>query len=58
MLNTGSAEPAGIPAAPAYPAELVEMFMLRTQRAWYLMKQRAETLGGGWQRCGTRAWAK
>jgi Phosphotransferase enzyme family len=23
---------------------------LRTRRAWYLMKQRAETQGGGWQR--------
>jgi aminoglycoside phosphotransferase (APT) family kinase protein len=29
---------------------IMEMFMLRTQRAWYLMKHRAETLGGGWQR--------
>jgi len=24
--------------------------MLRTRRSWYLMKQRAETRGGGWQR--------
>jgi hypothetical protein len=24
--------------------------MLRTRRSWYLMKQRAETQGGGWQR--------
>ena len=24
--------------------------MLRTRRSWYLMKQHAETLGGGWQR--------
>ena len=24
--------------------------MLRTRRSWYLMKQHAETRGGGWQR--------
>ena len=29
---------------------IVEVAMLRTRRAWYLMKHRAETLGGGWQR--------
>jgi aminoglycoside phosphotransferase (APT) family kinase protein len=29
---------------------IMEVGMLRTRRAWYLMKQRAETLGGGWQR--------
>jgi aminoglycoside phosphotransferase (APT) family kinase protein len=29
---------------------IMEVAMLRTRRGWYLMKQRAETLGGGWQR--------
>jgi aminoglycoside phosphotransferase (APT) family kinase protein len=29
---------------------IMEVARLRTRRAWYLMKQRAETLGGGWQR--------
>jgi hypothetical protein len=29
---------------------IMEVAMLRTRRAWYLMKQRAETQGGGWQR--------
>ena len=28
----------------------MEVAVLRTRRSWYLMKQRAETLGGGWQR--------
>jgi aminoglycoside phosphotransferase (APT) family kinase protein len=29
---------------------IMEVGMLRTRRAWYLMKQRAQTQGGGWQR--------
>jgi hypothetical protein len=29
---------------------IMEVAMLRTRRAWYLMKRRAETQGGGWQR--------
>jgi hypothetical protein len=29
---------------------IVEVAMLRTRRTWYLMKQAAETQGGGWQR--------
>ena len=29
---------------------VIEVAMLRTRRSWYLMKQRAETYGGGWQR--------
>lgn len=29
---------------------IIEVAMLRTRRSWYLMKQRAETNGGGWQR--------
>jgi len=29
---------------------IMEVGVLRTRRAWYLMKQRAETQGGGWQR--------
>jgi hypothetical protein len=29
---------------------IIEVAMLRTRRAWYLMKHRAETHGGGWQR--------
>jgi hypothetical protein len=29
---------------------IMEVAMLRTRRSWYLMKQRAETQGGGWQR--------
>jgi hypothetical protein len=29
---------------------IMEVAMLRTRRAWYLMKQRAENQGGGWQR--------
>lgn len=29
---------------------IMEVAMLRTRRAWYLMKQRAETQGGGWKR--------
>lgn len=29
---------------------LVEVGRIRNQRAWYLMKHRAETMGGGWQR--------
>ncbi|MFF3669421.1 hypothetical protein [Microtetraspora malaysiensis] len=29
---------------------LVEVFALRTRRAWFLMKQRAEEQGGGWAR--------
>jgi hypothetical protein len=31
-------------------SRMMEVAMLRTRRSWYLMKQRAETLGGGWQR--------
>jgi aminoglycoside phosphotransferase (APT) family kinase protein len=29
---------------------IIEVGILRTRRGWYLMKHRAETLGGGWQR--------
>jgi hypothetical protein len=29
---------------------IMEVAMLRTRRSWYLMRQRAETRGGGWQR--------
>jgi hypothetical protein len=29
---------------------ITEVALLRTRRSWYLMKQRAETQGGGWQR--------
>jgi hypothetical protein len=29
---------------------ITEVAMLRTRRSWYLMKQRAKTQGGGWQR--------
>jgi hypothetical protein len=29
---------------------VTEVAMLRTRRSWYLMKQHAETRGGGWQR--------
>jgi hypothetical protein len=29
---------------------IMEVAVLRTRRSWYLMKQRAETYGGGWQR--------
>jgi hypothetical protein len=29
---------------------IMEVAILRTRRSWYLMKQRAETHGGGWQR--------
>ena len=29
---------------------IMEVAVLRTRRAWYLMKHRAETHGGGWQR--------
>ena len=29
---------------------IMEVAILRTRRSWYLMKQRAETQGGGWQR--------
>ncbi len=29
---------------------IIEVAILRTRRSWYLMKQRAETSGGGWQR--------
>jgi hypothetical protein len=29
---------------------LMEVAVLRTRRSWYLMKQHAETRGGGWQR--------
>jgi hypothetical protein len=29
---------------------IIEVGVLRNRRAWYLMKQRAETQGGGWQR--------
>jgi len=29
---------------------VIEVGLLRTRRAWYMMKHRAETLGGGWQR--------
>ena len=29
---------------------IMEVAVLRTRRAWYLMRQRAETQGGGWQR--------
>jgi hypothetical protein len=29
---------------------IMEVATLRTRRAWHLMKQRAETQGGGWQR--------
>ncbi|HUN38059.1 MAG TPA: phosphotransferase [Trebonia sp.] len=29
---------------------IMEVALLRTRRSWYLMKERAQTLGGGWQR--------
>jgi aminoglycoside phosphotransferase (APT) family kinase protein len=29
---------------------IMEVAVLRNRRSWYLMKHRAETLGGGWQR--------
>jgi hypothetical protein len=29
---------------------IMEVGLLRTRRAWYLMRQRAQVLGGGWQR--------
>ena len=29
---------------------IIEVAMLRTRRSWHLMKRRAETHGGGWQR--------
>lgn len=29
---------------------VIEVGLLRTRRGWYMMKHRAETLGGGWQR--------
>ena len=29
---------------------IMEVAVLRTRRSWYLMKQQAETRGGGWQR--------
>jgi hypothetical protein len=29
---------------------IIEVAVLRTRRSWHLMKQRAETQGGGWQR--------
>ena len=29
---------------------IIEVAILRTRRSWHLMKQRAETHGGGWQR--------
>ena len=29
---------------------IMEVAVMRTRRSWYLMKQRAETHGGGWQR--------
>jgi hypothetical protein len=29
---------------------VMDVALLRTRRSWYLMKQRAETYGGGWQR--------
>ena len=29
---------------------IIEVALLRTRRSWYLMKERAETEGGGWQR--------
>ncbi|KAB8191503.1 phosphotransferase [Nonomuraea phyllanthi] len=35
-------------------SRLVEVFTLRTRRAWFLMKQRAEERGGGW----ARMWAE
>jgi len=31
-------------------ARVIEVAILRTRRAWYLMKRRAERDGGGWQR--------
>jgi len=31
-------------------ARLMEVAIMRTRRSWYLMKQRAERDGGGWQR--------
>ncbi len=31
-------------------ARIIEVALLRTRRAWYLMKHRAQTHGGGWQR--------
>jgi hypothetical protein len=31
-------------------ARIMEVAMVRTRRSWYLMRQRAETQGGGWQR--------
>jgi len=29
---------------------IIEVALLRTRRSWYLMKERAQTQGGGWQR--------
>ena len=29
---------------------VIEVAVVRTRRSWHLMKERAETLGGGWQR--------
>jgi aminoglycoside phosphotransferase (APT) family kinase protein len=29
---------------------VIEVAIVRSRRSWYLMKQRAELLGGGWQR--------
>jgi len=31
---------------------IMEVAMLRTRRSWHLMRLRAQTLGGGWQRPG------
>ncbi|HWK92257.1 MAG TPA: phosphotransferase [Luteimicrobium sp.] len=37
-------------AADADRARLVDVALARTARAWFLMRHRAETLGGGWAR--------
>ena len=29
---------------------IMEVAMMRTRRSWYVMKEHAETRGGGWQR--------
>jgi hypothetical protein len=38
----------GLPGTQREP--IMEVAMRRTRRSWYLMRQRAETRGGGWQR--------
>jgi hypothetical protein len=37
-------------ASPADRARVVDVALARTARAWFLMRHRARTLGGGWQR--------